>query len=123
MLKKILIADDEPFILELLEVCFEDMPYEIFLAQDGVEALEIIYAKHPDLIILDVMMPGMDGFEICRKIKADSELRAIPIILLSAKGSEDDVKQGEEAGAMMYICKPFSPRQLLYALSGLLKGE
>ncbi|MCR5661503.1 MAG: response regulator [bacterium] len=123
MRKKILIADDEPFILELIAVSLEGMPYEIIHASDGEEALRIIWEEHPDLVILDVMMPRKDGLEICRMIKADPQLSATPVILLSAKGNEENVKQGEEAGAMMYICKPFSPKQLLSVLNGLLKGE
>ncbi len=123
MRKKILIADDEPLILELIEVSLEGLPYEIILASDGDEALRKIWEEHPDLVILDVMMPRKDGFEICRMIKAEPKLSATPVILLSAKGNEEIAKQGEEAGAIMYICKPFSPKQLRSVLNGLLKGE
>ena len=113
MCKKILVVDDEPHIRVLLEQTLEDLEdeydVELFVASDGEEGLEIIREEKPDLVFLDVMMPKMNGYDVCRTVKNDPELQDIKIILLTAKGQEADKKLGLEVGALKYMTKPFDP--------------
>jgi len=124
MISKILIADDEPHIRLLLGRIleeFEDRGVEVLTANDGSEALEIIEKEQPGLIFLDVMMPKIDGFEVCRKVKSDLGLGNIFIVMLTAKGQETDKKQGLEVGANTYITKPFDPDKIMQIVEQLLK--
>jgi len=116
---KILVADDEKNILRIIQFNLEKSGYEVFTAVDGEEALEIINRKRPDLAILDIMMPKINGFDLCKKVKSSD--KEINIILLSAKGQEVDKKRGKDAGADLYMTKPFSPRLLLSNINKLLK--
>ena len=112
MEKKILIVDDEPHIRVLLEQTledFEDEDVEILTAKDGQEGLEIIQEEHPALVFLDVMMPKMNGFDVCNAVKNALKLDNIYIIMLTAKGQEFDKKKGLEVGADTYMTKPFDP--------------
>lgn len=116
MEQKLLIVDDEPHIRMLLEQTLEDMEDEgvtFFTAGNGEEALEIIKRENPQLVFLDVMMPKMNGMEVCRKVKKELKLNDIFIILLTAKGQELDRLKGEEVGADMYMTKPFDPEVIL----------
>ena len=110
MRKKILVADDEYTIRELIEMTLED-DYSIIKAEDGPDALKKVGLK-PDLIILDIMMPKMDGYEVCKRLKSEKETKDIPIIMLTAKHQEDDVKEAAAAGVDEYITKPFEPEFL-----------
>jgi two-component system, OmpR family, alkaline phosphatase synthesis response regulator PhoP len=113
---KILICDDEPHIRRLIEQSLEDLEdegVEIFTASDGEEALGRIREEHPELVILDVMMPKMNGFEVCEKVKGDPGLSSAYVMLLTAKGQEYDRHRGEEVGADRYMTKPFDPDDLL----------
>ena len=124
MISKILIADDEPHIRLLLGRIleeFEDRGVEVLTANDGAQALEIIEKEQPGLIFLDVMMPKIDGFEVCRKVKSDLGLGNIFIVMLTAKGQETDKKQGLEVGANTYITKPFDPDKIMQIVEQLLK--
>ncbi len=116
-MKKIVIVDDEVHIRSLLEQTLEeledDYDVEIFSASDGKEGLELIERERPDLVFLDVMMPKMSGYEVCKQVKSNPELKDIKIIFLTAKGQEVDKKQGLELGALKYITKPFDPDDLL----------
>ena len=110
--KKILIVDDEPHIRALLEQTledFEDEDVEILTAKDGREGLETIEEERPDLVFLDVMMPKMNGFEVCETIKQKLKLTDVYIVMLTAKGQELDQKKGEKVGADTYMTKPFDP--------------
>lgn len=107
-MKKILVVDDEYTVRELLEISLED-DYEIIKAEDGEEAIEKTKSKSPDLIILDVMMPKMDGFEVCRKLKFDKNTSNIPIIVLTAKHDPQDLKTAISCDVDEYITKPFEP--------------
>jgi two-component system alkaline phosphatase synthesis response regulator PhoP len=118
---KILVVDDENYILHILDFSLGAEGYEVITAEDGEEAVRKCRDERPDLVVLDVMMPKMDGFEACRAIKRDSELAGTPVILLSAKARDVDQKQGYEAGADDYITKPFSPGRLVDRVHGLLK--
>jgi len=118
---KILVVDDENYILHILDFSLGAEGYEVITAEDGEEAVRKCREEKPDLVVLDVMMPKMDGFEACRTIKRDSETADTPVILLSAKSRDVDQKQGYEAGADDYITKPFSPGRLVDRVHGLLK--
>lgn len=112
-MKTILIADDEPHILRVVKDKLANAGFRIVVAVNGEEALQLSIKEIPDLILLDVMMPKLNGFEVCRQLRAKSEFSQTPILLLTARGQEVDRKMGLEAGATEYITKPFSPRQLL----------
>jgi adenylate cyclase len=116
----ILVVDDDPVIQKLLSVNFEMEGYRVVTAGDGVEGLERIADDMPDLVLLDVMMPRMDGLEVVRRLKADVSTSSIPVILLSAKAQATDVSGGLDAGADDYITKPFDPLELLDKVAGLI---
>ena len=118
--KRILIADDEEHLGRLVKFKLESAGYEVDWRQTGREAWEGIHGKKSDLVILDVMMPEMTGFEVLKKIRADEELVSIPVILLSAKSQPADVRAGMELGATEYITKPFRPAALLECVKRLL---
>ncbi|MCM8782063.1 MAG: response regulator transcription factor [Candidatus Omnitrophica bacterium] len=121
MKEKILIIEDDKNISKLVKYNLEKQGFDCFLAPSAEEALEILN-RHPiDLIILDIMLPGMDGFEACRTIKQDSRFKNIPIIILTAKGEEVDRVVGLELGADDYIVKPFSPRELVLRVKAILR--
>jgi two-component system alkaline phosphatase synthesis response regulator PhoP len=116
MTPKILIVDDEAHIRLLIEQTLEDLEdegVEIDTASNGEEGLETIKAQKPNLVFLDVMMPRMNGFDVCHAVKKELELDDVFIVLLTAKGQEYDRKRGEEAGANLYLTKPFDPDDLL----------
>ncbi len=112
-MKKILIVDDRFEVVELVKVTLEGEGYQTIDASDGREALEKIGKEKPDLILLDIIMPKMDGFEVLRNLKDDSNTKDIPVIMLTAKGQKVDRQKGEDLGAQDYIIKPFSPSHLL----------
>ncbi|MFH1913639.1 MAG: response regulator [Pseudomonadota bacterium] len=124
MAKKILIVDDEVHIKMLLEQTLEELEdeydVELFTASDGEEGLAFIRGEHPDLVFLDIMMPKMNGYEVCRIVMEDESLRGVKIILLTAKGQEVDRKQGLELGAKMYMTKPFDPDEILKVSKDML---
>ncbi|MGM0508949.1 MAG: response regulator [Fusobacteriota bacterium] len=123
MSKKILVADDEMHILQIIKFNLQKRGgYEIITAKNGEEALEKTKAEIPDLILSDVMMPKMSGFEFCENVKKNNELMNIPFLILTAKGQESDEIRGNEVGADDYITKPFSPRALLKKVKEIL-GE
>ncbi len=117
---RILVVDDEIYIVHILDFSLGMEGYEVLTALDGEQALEKARAQHPDLVVLDIMMPKLDGYETCKMLKADPATREIPVILLSAKGRNVDQKIGFEVGADDYITKPFSPRKLVERINALL---
>jgi DNA-binding response OmpR family regulator len=117
---KILVVDDEPEAVELLEFNLKQAGYVVSTAGDGAEALKRARSQTPDMIVLDVMLPEMDGFEICKSLRLDSSTAKIPIIMLTAKAAEIDRVLGLELGADDYLTKPFSPRELLLRIKKLL---
>ena len=117
---KILVVDDEIYIVLILDVSLGMEGYEVVTALDGEQAIEKANSEHPDLIVLDIMMPKLDGYETCKRLKADDATRGIPVILLSAKGRNIDQKIGFEVGADDYITKPFSPRKLVERINAIL---
>ena len=118
---KILIVDDEEDILTLLEYNLEKAGFKVISADDGPEAIELTKKENPSLIILDIMLPSMEGTEVCKVIKRDNATSHIPIIMLTAKGEEVDRIVGLELGADDYITKPFSPRELILRVKAVLK--
>ena len=119
MPKKILIADDEPNIIKMVESRLQSQGYIVIAARDGEQALEKAKSEKPDLIILDVMMPKLDGNEVCRRLRASAECKNIPIVMLTACGQAADIKKGMEGGADSYVSKPFKSATLLGIVSAL----
>jgi two-component system alkaline phosphatase synthesis response regulator PhoP len=117
---KILVVDDEIYIVHILDFSLGMEGYEVITALDGEQALEKVKTEKPDLIVLDIMMPKLDGYEVCKNIKSSAETQHIPVILLSAKGRNVDQKLGFDVGADDYITKPFSPRKLVERINQLL---
>ena len=117
----ILVVDDEEPIQELLRFNLEKEGYVVCIATDGEEALKHVASDQPDLIVLDLMLPGMDGLEVCRRLRANPKFQQIPIIMLTAKGEEIDTVLGLELGADDYMTKPFSPRELLARIKARLR--
>ncbi len=116
----VLVVDDDPVIQGLLRVNFEMEGYDVITAGDGVEGLERARSEQPDVVILDVMMPRMDGLEVARTLKADPSTAPIPIVLVSAKAQEIDVRAGGATGADAYVTKPFDPLELLKRVEALI---
>jgi DNA-binding response OmpR family regulator len=116
----VLAADDDPLIRELIQFRLERSGYAVVTAENGDDALRLARERRPDLLVLDVMMPGLNGYEVTRRLRADEETRRIPIILLTARVQEADVAQGFEAGADDYLTKPFSPQELRARVQAIL---
>ena len=119
-MKKILIVDDEPNIVMSLEYTFKKNNFEVFIARDGQEALDILQKQLPDVIILDVMMPMVDGYATLQQIKKDERLQNCKVIFLSAKNKEKDIEKGLSLGANLYVVKPFSLKKLVEQVHDLL---
>jgi len=119
---KILVVDDEAYLLQILDFSLGAEGYEVVTAEDGEQAIQKAKSEQPDLIVLDIMMPKIDGYEACRKLKQDPAMKDVPVILLTAKGRDIDRKLGLEVGADDYITKPFSPSKLLEKIGSFLGG-
>lgn len=117
----VLVVDDETDILELVAFNLERQQYKVLTAGDGISAVKLAREKIPDLIVLDVMLPGLDGFGVYRELRADPRTSGIPVLMLTAKGEINDRIAGLELGADDYVTKPFSPRELLLRVKALLK--
>jgi len=118
MSQKILIIEDEEGIIHLLNLYLKDAGYEVLVAKDGADGLALHARTHPDLVILDIMLPALDGFEVCRRIRAWSKT---PIMMLTARGDEEDRIEGLDLGADDYLVKPFSPRELVSRVRAILR--
>jgi two-component system phosphate regulon response regulator PhoB len=121
MPKKILIVDDEKDILDLIEYNLTKEGFDTIRVMTGEEALEAVSREHPEAIILDLMLPGVSGLDVCRKLKENSKTKHIPVVMLTAKGEEADIVTGLEIGASDYITKPFSPKILVARLRAVLR--
>jgi len=121
--ERILVVEDEEDILELLEYNLKREGFRVSGVKTGEKALDAVRAKPPDLMILDLMLPGLDGLEICRQLKMGEDTRTIPIVILTAKGEEADIVTGLELGADDYITKPFSPRVLVARIRAVLRRK
>jgi CheY-like chemotaxis protein len=111
--KRILIADDDPVILRLIQVNLELEGYEVLTANNGQEAVDVATAELPDLVILDIMMPRLDGYQACQKLKEGATTASLPVIFLSAKAQQGDIEKGKSFGVVDYLTKPFDPSELL----------
>jgi len=116
----ILVADDDEDILALVKAVLERSGHEVVTVADGAEALATVRTRKPDLAVLDITMPQVDGLEVLRRLRADAETAALPVVLLSAQAQEADVERGFVTGASAYIKKPFSPRELVTRVAQLL---
>ncbi len=121
MAKKILLVEDEEEILQLAKLYLEKEGFRTCLARTGLDALKQVKAEHPDLVILDLMLPELDGLEVCKRIRSDSQTAMLPIIMLTAKAEESDTILGLELGADDYVTKPFSPKALVARVKALLR--
>ena len=122
MAKRILVVDDDENILNLEKTILEQKGFEVTAATGGAEALRLLAEKSFDLVLLDVMMPELDGFTVCRKIKEDPRCKDLPVIFLTAKGGGEALAEGFEAGAVMYINKPFTANKLLTIVNTMLES-
>jgi len=120
---RILIVDDEPNIVLALELLMKREGYEVLTVDDGPKVFEVLKEFSPDLILLDIMMPKMDGYEVCQRIRADASLKNISIIMLTAKGREVEKEKGLALGADYYITKPFSTREVIMKVKEVLAGK
>jgi CheY-like chemotaxis protein len=118
--KRVLICDDDPVILRLVQVNLELEGYEVISARHGGEAVELGFRERPDLIILDIMMPRMDGYEACRRLKNDPSTSHIPVVFLSAKAQQTDIEKGKSYGVDEYMTKPFDPSDLVDVVKRLV---
>ncbi len=118
--KKILLADDEEDIKTVIKLYLESKGYDVVTSYDGLDTLDKVKAEKPDLILLDIMMPVINGFEVCKQLKADENTSHIPIVMLSAASQADSVEQAIEAGAVDYIMKPFEPPRIEAILKKIL---
>jgi len=119
---RILVVDDEPNIVRLIQVNLERQGYQVDIANNGQQALDKIRIQRPDLLVSDVMMPEMDGFELLSNIRRDAALEDLPVIMLTAKAQDRDVMEGYTRGADMYLTKPFNPIELVTFAKRLLAG-
>jgi DNA-binding response OmpR family regulator len=122
MARKVLIAEDEPSIVLSLEFLLKNAGHEVAIAHDGAEALRLAGTARPDLLVLDVMLPSIDGFEVCRRLRENAETRGIRVLMLTARGRESEVEKGLTAGADAYMTKPFATRELVRTVERLLEG-
>lgn len=120
MAKQILVVEDEAHIRQLVQINLKRAGYEVVTAANGREALEAVRARHPDLVVTDVMMPEVDGFEVLRTLKADDATSSIPVVMLTAKEQDADVMRGWQNGADLYLTKPFDVRELLVFVQRIL---
>ena len=119
-MNKILVVDDDPYILMSLEFLMKKEGFDVSVARNGTEALETINRDLPSLVLLDIMMPDVDGYAICSQVKKSDKLKHIKIVFLSAKSKESDIQKGYDMGASLYVTKPFSTRDLMKKVKELL---
>ena len=121
MVKKILIVEDEDFVTELLRINLTRRGYEVITAASGEEAVEVLQSVIPDLVLLDIKLPGIDGWEVCNRIKGNPSMNSVQIIVLSAAAQKYDIQQAKACGAVRFISKPFDIVKLLAAIVSLTK--
>jgi CheY-like chemotaxis protein len=119
----ILVADDEPALLRLMSFVLQKQGYVMLTASNGEEALQMVRQRRPDLVVLDIMMPRLDGFQVAERIRAEAEISLTPIVMLSAKAQDEDIRRGLAVGVDTYITKPFAPEQLAQVVKQLLNGR
>ena len=122
MPKEILIVDDEPNVVVSLQFLMEQQGYKVMIAERGEDALDLIYHYKPDLVLLDIMLPGIDGYEVCEIVRLNPDYRNIKIIFITAKGRQEEIARGMSLGADAYIIKPFSNAELVAQVNTLLRS-
>ena len=120
-MNKILVVDDEPTIRELAQIILQDEGYSVITAENGVDAIQKVKDEIPDLVLLDVVMPGMNGLEVCRILKTEAETKFIPIVMFTVLGRDTDMKVAGESGCDGYFLKPFSPEDLIAEVKNRLR--
>ena len=120
MAKKVLVCDDEPYIVESVSYVVRKAGYEVVVAEDGLEALNAVKREKPDLVFLDIMMPKVSGYEVCRQLKEDPTTKSAYVVMLTARGQEEDERRALEMGADEFMTKPFSPRKMRAKLDEIL---
>ncbi len=120
--RHVLVVDDDPLILEVLRTVLDLEEFRVTTATDGEEGLALLAQDRPDVLVCDVMMPGLDGFEVCRRVKADPATARLPVVLLTARDRAEDKRAGEEAGCDAYLTKPFSPLYLIDVITEVRSG-
>ncbi|MFN0264750.1 response regulator transcription factor [Tepidamorphus sp. 3E244] len=123
MKKTVLVAEDEPNIVESLSFLLERAGFDVTVEPDGRNALDAALANVPDVLILDVMLPSMDGYEILRQLRADARCKSLPVVMLTAKGQREDRDTAMESGADLFITKPFSNKEIVAAVESLVSGR
>jgi DNA-binding response OmpR family regulator len=118
--ESVLVVDDDPVVRRMLQLSFESEGFKVFTAGDGLEGLEVMRSGHPDVVVLDIMMPKLDGMKVLREVNTDDDLRGTPVILLSAKATSLDIEVGLKAGAADYVTKPCDPIDLIERVRSLL---
>ncbi|ATS19172.1 response regulator [Synechococcus sp. PCC 6717] len=121
-MSKVLVVEDSPPQREMISELLAKTGFEVTIASDGVEAIEQLQNFTPDLVVLDIVMPRMNGYEVCRQIKADPRTQTVPVVICSSKGEEFDRYWGMKQGADAYITKPFDPKELIGTIKQLLRG-
>jgi DNA-binding response OmpR family regulator len=116
----VLVVDDDPVVRRMLQLSFESEGFTVLTAGDGIEGLEAMRSGHPDVVVLDIMMPKLDGMKVMREVNEDDDLRGVPVILLSAKATSLDIELGLKAGAADYVTKPCDPIDLIDRVRSLL---
>ena len=119
--EKVVVIEDEPDIREVIEHNLSREGYRVYSSSDGEKGLQLVKKKVPDLVLLDLMLPGLDGLDVCRELKADPVTRSIPVIMVTAKGEESDIVLGLGIGADDYVTKPFSPKELVARVKAVLR--
>ena len=122
-MKSIVLVEDNENVAQLIEYKLKKEPYDVLRAMDGIQGLEAIRGAHPDLVILDVMLPKLDGFEVLRELRSEPSTRETPVLMLTALSQEQDVAKGFQLGADDYMVKPFRPSELLLRVTKLLAGR
>ena len=121
--KKILAADDEPYVLRVIQMKLSNAGYEVETVTNGIEAWEKIQSVKPDMLITDIVMPGLNGYELTRKVRMEEKFRDLPVLMLTGRGESEDELKGYEAGVNQFLTKPFSPRELLSLVETILNGD
>lgn len=116
MAKKVMVVDDEPFILKMIEARLRSNGYEVITAEDGETCLKKVGEEKPDVILLDIIMPGLSGFEVCARLKENHSTKDIPVVMLTALAQKKDMSRGLDVGAKFFVTKPYDPEDLLYKI-------
>lgn len=121
--KRILVVDDEPYVLRVIQMKLENAGYQVETVGDGISAWEKIQIDKPDMLITDIVMPGLNGYELIRKVRSEPETRELPVLMLTGRGQDVDELKGYEAGVDKFLTKPFSPKELLSIVGEILGGQ